>query len=110
MDKPPTISKTSKNAVENVLRSNQIGKSYVGGDVIEASKRAHPDINWRHLITETENKAATGLDMIDFMTETTNPLIEAGKASAKVGLTALKKQASNSMESELYEIVNQATY
>ena len=48
------ITKTSKNAYRNFMRSGAIGKSVIGADSIAAVKRAHPDINFRHLIMETE--------------------------------------------------------
>ena len=95
------------------MRSGAIGKSFIGADSIAAVKRAHPDINFRHLIMENEEARADGFDELDFTLKTTGPMIKAGKAQsskAHSDLTAKKKQASNSLENELFEIVNDATY
>ena len=94
------------------MRAREIGKSSIGSDSIAAVKRAHPDINFRHLITETDEAHATGVDELDFTLEITGPMIEAGKAQSGKAVTELnaKQTKSNSMESELQEIVQNATY
>ena len=85
--------------MKNHQRSDRIAKSYQGTDAIEASKRAHPDIRWRHLITESNDLRVNGLDELDFSPETTRPLIEIGKCDALK--TILKTQNSNFSNEQL---------
>ena len=69
--------------------------------MIAATKRAHPDIHWRHLITESKEDRVDYLDELDFENKTTVPLVNGGKAEAKKAIDAMKKvQKSNSMELE----------
>ena len=66
---------SSPNAMTNYIRSGKIGKGYIGIDNIEAAKRAHPDVTFRHLITASDAQRVNGLSELDFTTATTEPLI-----------------------------------
>lgn len=46
--------------------------------------RAHPNLNWRHIIYQSVK--ATGFDEIDFSNKVTDKLQTAGKADAQVAL------------------------
>lgn len=59
---------------------------YIGTDVIESNKRAHPDIHWRHILNETDK--ATGRDELTFNPEILGRLIENGKKDAKNAVDA----------------------
>ena len=41
---------SSPKALDNFMRAHKLKSNYVGSDVVEAVKRAHPDIHWRHHI------------------------------------------------------------
>ena len=69
-------------------------KANVGTDNIEAVKRAHPDINWRYLLNETNR--ATGMDELTFNAEILGRLIEGGKQDAKKAVEA--SDASNFLQ------------
>ena len=86
---------SSSSAIRNYERSMRLGKSYKGVDTIEAVKRAHPDINWRHLIEANNAQRVNGLSELDFTTETTAPLIQAGKCEAMRGLAEMDGTAMN---------------
>ena len=58
----------------------------VGGDNLEATKRAHPNINWRYLLNQT-NKAS-GMDELTFNAEILGGLIDGGKEDAKKAVQA----------------------
>ena len=75
------------NALAYVARKYQLQNIYVGTDVIKSVKRAHPDINWRHHIHQTDK--AQGFDELSFEPEITKPLIEGGKSDAKKALDAM---------------------
>ena len=82
----------NRSAKSYFMRSSKIGRSYVGSDVISSTKRAHPDINWRHLITLSSSDRAEAFDELDFTNKTSVPLIKAGKADAKKAIDSLKKK------------------
>ena len=60
------------NALAYVARKYQLQNIYVGTDVIKSVKRAHPDINWRHHIHQTDK--AQGFDEQSFDPEITKPM------------------------------------
>ena len=65
----------------------------IGSDRVEAVKRAHPKINWRHQIHQTTR--ATGFDELNFSPENVVPLIEGGKQDAKTALAALDSKLAD---------------
>lgn len=70
----------SSNAWVNYKRRADLQTVYHGSDTYTATKRAHPNINWRHHIVQT--KKATGFDELTFDPKVTHPLIKGGKKDA----------------------------
>jgi len=48
---------TSK-TIANILRSQSIGQAFSGVNNLSNAMRAHPDINYRYLVYQDENKAS----------------------------------------------------
>ena len=69
---------------------------YVGSDVFKSTKRAHPNVNWRHHIIQS--KKTTGTSELDFDPKTTHPLIELGKEDAKNALHAMNMNAETFLQ------------
>lgn len=68
-------------------RKKNLQGAYVGGDIVKATKRAHPHVHWRHDITQSEK--ATGTDELNFDPDVIGPLIEGGKNDAKHAIRAI---------------------
>lgn len=56
-DVPIPEDPTSK-TISNILRSQSIGQAYSGVNNLSDAMRAHPDINYRYLVYQDENKAS----------------------------------------------------
>ena len=78
--------KKSGNAAANFLRSENIKSAQKGSNVIDTQKRTHPDIEWRLLITQSNEMRAEIIDELDFGTRVTQPLIETGKCDGAKAL------------------------
>ena len=84
-DTPPVIDDPAK-TIGNVLRSRNIHKDYSGTNNIMDDIRAHPNINYRYLVYETENKAS-GISEIEFEGEKTWVMQETGRKDAQDSVT-----------------------
>ena len=84
--------KKSSNGVTNFMRSQDIKSSQKGSNVIDSQKRSHPEIEWRHLITQSNSLRAEIIDELDFGTRVTNPLIEAGKCDGAKALNQTSEE------------------
>ena len=80
--------KPTMNAFKNLKRKRTLRNTYIGSDVIETVKRAHPDVHWRHSIVQTDK--IEGADELNFSQEIVGPLIEGGKQDAKKALENMK--------------------
>ena len=67
----------AKMAYSNYERASAIKDAHVGSDQLEAVKRAHPHINWRHEIVQSVK--TTGTDELSFEQTVLQPLIDYGK-------------------------------
>ena len=83
-------------AYTNYQRKSALKGVYIGSDALKSTKRAHPHINWRHLIIQS--KKATGTSELDFDPKTTHPLIEGGKEDAKKALHAMNMSAETFLQ------------
>jgi len=76
----------SKNAFSNYERAQAIKDAHVGGDQLEAIKRAHPKVQWRHEIVQSVK--TNGTDEGSFEQKVLQPLIDYGKQDAKAHLAS----------------------
>ena len=82
-DQQASLRGTTGNTITNFFRATEIKENYSGGNSIVSNKRAHPKINWRHVITQHEDQRAEGLDLIDFEQHHTWPMQEQGRQQAR---------------------------
>ena len=76
----------AKMAYSNYERASALKDAHVGGDQLEAVKRAHPHIHWRHEIVQSVK--TTGTDELNFDQTVLQPLIDYGKQDAQTALAA----------------------
>ena len=81
----------AKTAYSNYERGKDLKDATVGSDQLDSTKRAHPNINFRHQIVLKQK--TTGLDELSFEQTVLQPLIDIGKQDAK---TALNMKSSES--------------
>ena len=73
-------------AYSNYSRAAALKDAHVGGDQLEAVKRSHPKIHWRHEIVQTVKM--TGSDELSFEQTVLQPLIDDGKKDAQAAITS----------------------
>ena len=71
-------------AYSNYERASALKDAHVGSDQLNATKRAHPNIHWRHEIVQTHK--TTGTDELSFEQTVLQPLIDYGKEDAKAAI------------------------